>query len=57
MKGNQYKTPVVLWASYWKQNGTEVKVTRTGEEYTLPTYALYGVSNKEYKSYLTRASL
>lgn len=52
MKKQQYKTPVVLWGSYWKQNGTEVKVAKSGEEYRVPTYALYGVLNKEYKSYL-----
>ena len=51
MKKDDYKTPVVLWGSYWKQNGTEVKVTRSGEEYRVPTYALYGVPNKEHKSY------
>jgi hypothetical protein len=52
MRKEQYRTPVVLWGSYWKQNGTEVKVTKSGEEYRVPTYALYGVPNKEYKSYL-----
>ena len=51
MRNDHYKTPVVLWGSYWKQNGTEAKVTRSGETYRVPTYALYGVPNKEYKSY------
>lgn len=50
-KKDRYKTPVVLWTSYWKQIGNEVKVTKTGEEYAVPSYALYGVPNKEYKNY------
>ena len=51
MKIDQYRTPVVLWGSYWKQNGIEVKIAKTGGEYRVPTYALYGVPNKEYKNY------
>ena len=45
---DQYRSPVVLWYSYWKENGTMEITTRSGERKTVPAYSLYGVPNKEY---------
>ena len=51
MKGNQYKTPVVLWESHWKEVGKSTKTDKHGNEYTVIEVVLYGTPNKEYKSY------
>ena len=48
MKKNQYRTPVVLWTSFWKEINKEEKITNSGKRYTVPVYALYGTYNKEY---------
>ena len=52
MKQDQYKTPVVLWTSGWKEIGKSVKTDKHGKEYTVVEVALYGTPNKEHKSYL-----
>ena len=49
MRKDQYKSPVVLWTSFWKEVGTETKTTKGGEEYAVKVYALYGTPNKNYK--------
>lgn len=49
MKKNQYKTPVVLWRSLWKETDKEEKTTKQGKSYTVPKFTLVGIYNKEYK--------
>ena len=48
MRKQQYKSPVVLWYSFWKEVGVETKVAKSGEEYEVKVYALYGTPNKNY---------
>lgn len=49
MRKAQYKSPVVLWESFWKEVGVETKVDKSGEKYEVKVYALYGTPNKNYK--------
>jgi hypothetical protein len=49
MRKDQYKSPVVLWDSFWKEVGTEIKTSKDGEEYEVKVYTLYGTPNKNYK--------
>ena len=49
MRKDQYKSPVVLWNSFWKEVGTEIKTAKGGEEYEVKVYVLYGTPNKNYK--------
>lgn len=49
MRKDQYKSPVVLWNSFWKEVGTETKTYKNGEEHEVKVYALYGTPNKNYK--------
>ena len=51
MKGNQCKTPVVLWESNWKEVGKSTKTDKHGNEYTVVKVVLYGTPNKDYRSY------
>jgi hypothetical protein len=44
-----YKSPVVIWESFWKQIDTEIKTSKDGEEYEVKVYTLYGTPNKNYK--------
>ena len=49
MRKQQYESPVVLWDSYWKEYGTEIKILKGGEQREVKVYALYGTPNKNYK--------
>jgi hypothetical protein len=49
MRKQQYKSPVVLWNSFWKEVGREIKTSKDGEEYEIKVYTLYGTPNKNYK--------
>lgn len=49
MRKEPYKSPVVLWTSFWKEIGTEIKTVKGGEEHEVKVLVLYGTPNENYK--------